>query len=208
MSKDKAVTEVVNRAARVGIPLGEFIGTVKKTYVTGGVTGFQFIPKNYEKYLQALDVAVKLKKMGNDHDVGYIGEVMGSDAKKHGYLISARELSLNSSLHLELSKLKCDAHIDSSGICSFPETGHPLWGGRYDPVKLIPHGIHDLLPSMIGDNVYANTLINPILKRLDLSARVLGQDLILNGKYTPNPLSTGDKDSNIVASLIFKFRSL
>jgi hypothetical protein len=192
------VAKVVERAKPLGIPLMNFVDTVEKVYVTGGVTGFHFKPRRYNELKAAVYNAAKRMVMGIDGDAGAIGAFMASDAHRHGYAISAREYSGGASLHLELSRHKCDAHIDSRGISPGKLNGVPVWADRYDPTQLVNHFIKDLAPSMLTDSkaAFLAPALNPVLKRLTISARLRGRDLMLDGRY---PAGTGAGRRSVIA---------
>ncbi len=182
------VEKVVKQAKSIGIPLLDFVEEVTEVYVQGGVTGFKFFPKNYDNFKSLVQSEEMRTKIGIDSDGGSIGNVMGSDARRHGYSISARQYSAGSSLHLELKNGLCDAHVDSRGITPGDHDRVPLWGDRYDPVRLIPHGINDLLPSILGDSFVGDSfvvksMVNPVLGRLSVEMRYKGNDLITDGRY-------------------------
>lgn len=210
LTQPDEVTKVVKRAKSLGIPLMDFVGKINKTYVTGGVTGFEFQPKSYDEFKAVVSGAAERMKMGVDDEAGDVGCFMGSDAARHGYAISAREFSAGSSLHLELGRLKCDAHVDSQGITPGNHANVPLWGDRYDPIRLIPHGINDLLPSMIGESFVATKMINPVLGRLSIEMRYKGVDLITDGRYPSanilgvSPVQVDKPNNQVMFNLTFE----
>jgi len=183
VSIPKEIEPVVNRARILGIPLITHIDKIIKTYVNGGVRGIKFLPKNYHGLQQSVDRAIRKMVLLDDNFADSIGMIMGSDARSHGYIISARESNPANSLHVELSPVKCDVHIDSNSITT-GQKGFPMWGGQYNPLRFIPHGIKDLAPSMLADSRYsfASPVLAPILSRLDLQLGVNGNQLWLDGK--------------------------
>jgi hypothetical protein len=76
-----------------------------------------------------------------------LGLFMGSDAKKHGFSMSLRSKSETSSVHLEISRYICDAHVDSVSTVA-GTSGRPYWGndGQYNQTRFLDHFIKDLLP--------------------------------------------------------------
>ena len=166
------VVNVLKRATALKIPLRRHIDTIKETYVAGGVQGFKFTPKDYPGLQKAVAEAIKHMVLFNDDFTDAVGAIMGSDARKHGYAVSARERNLYDSLHIELSKRSCDVHLDSTSITTGFK-GFPFWGGHYDPTRFIAHGIKDLAPSYLH-GTWASFL-SPALARLDL-------DLSLNNR--------------------------
>lgn len=163
------IQPVIDRAEALDIPLLDFIDSIIKTYVHGGVTGIKFRPKNYSGLQLSVAKAIRKMVLFDDDYSDSVGTIMGSDARKHGYSVSAREMNLTNSLHVELNKLKCDVHLDSRSIVT-GHTGFPYYGGHYDPTRLIPHGINDLAPSMLADSrlSFLSPVVSPILSRLNL----------------------------------------
>ncbi len=182
ISIPQEVEPVVKRARILGIPLTEHIDEIITTYVQGGVKGIKFRPKNYHGLKQAVDRAIRNMVLLDDNFADSVGMIMGSDARRHGYLVSAREKNPANSLHVELSPKKCDIHLDSHSITT-GEAGFPMWGGQYNPMRFIPHGIKDLAPSMLADSrfSFASPVLAPILSRLDLQLGIKGNQLMLDG---------------------------
>lgn len=206
---------VIKRAELLGIPLTKHIDHIVKTYVDGGVRGIKFLPKNYHGLQLAVDRAIKKMVLLNDNFNDSVGMIIGSDARKHGFIVSAREKNPANSLHVELSSVTCDFHLDSNSITT-GEDGVLKWGGQYNPLRFVPHGIKDLFPSMIEDSrfSFASPLLAPILKRLDLQVNAKGHKLILDGNMPKNnaldnaalsspSLPSGGKSSQIVFTLTF-----
>ena len=176
------IKPVIKRAESVGIPLTNYIDSIIKTYINGGVKGITFRPKNYVGLRQSVIQAIRKMVLFDDNYADTIGGIMGSDARRHGYAISAREKNLTNSLHVELNSKKCDFHLDSRSITT-GEPGFPMWGGHYNPVRFIPHGIRDLAPSMLADSKLSalSPIVSPILSRLDLQLGLNGRQLVLDG---------------------------
>ncbi len=183
VSVPKEIEPVVKRAEILGIRLTKHIDTIIETYVDGGVKGIKFRPKNYHGLQQSVDRAIRKMVLLDDNFADSVGMIMGSDARRHGYLVSAREKNPANSLHVELSPKKCDIHLDSHSITT-GEDGIPMWGGQYNPARFISHGIKDLAPSMLADSrfSFASPVLAPILSRLDLQLGINGNQLMLNGK--------------------------
>ena len=182
------VKKVLQRAQSLQIPLRRFIDCITETYIDGGVQGFKFVPKNYSSLQNVIAAAIKKMVLFNDDYTDSVGAIMGSDARKHGYAVSARERNLINSLHIELSKQKCDVHLDSHSITT-GHIGFPFWGGHYDPTRFIGHGIKDLAPSYLH-GTWASFL-SPALARLDL-------DLSLNARAA----ETGQREAAFLNSNI------
>ena len=197
-ANSQTASEVVcTRANILHIPLQNFVKKITKQYVNGGVTGFEFIPKNYEDYLKVVDIAVIQKALGDDDKAGVVGAVMGSVAHSDGYAMTVREKTFGSSLHLELGKKKCDAHIDSHGICHAQQKhGVPLYAGQYDPTSFFDHGLKDLLPSMLGMKGPSR-----VLNAINLNLRVDGKNQLSNGVFeTDSLVDASNKTVNQPAS--------
>ena len=162
----EAVKRVLERANQLHIPLEQHIERITQSYQHGGVQGFRFNPKDYDKLQEHIAAAIKRMVLKADDYADKVGAFMGSDARKNGFSISARERNATNSLHIELAKSVCDVHLDSRSITTGHQ-GFPFWGGHYDPTRLGPHFLNDLLPCYVAD--YTPSLapfVNPVLKRL------------------------------------------
>ena len=200
-SHPDAVKRVLKRANELEIPLDKHISRVTESYEKGGVQGFRFIPKDYQKLQEHIYAAIKRMVLKADDYADKVGAFMGSDARKNGFSVSARERNATNSLHIELSKSVCDAHLDSRSITTGHQ-GFPFWGGHYDPTRLGPHFLNDLLPFYVSDfTPRAAPFVNPLLKRLGYEVGIKskgptikaldGQDLISGPARDPEGFRIG-----------------
>ena len=192
--KRPEVTAVLSRAKF----LKPYIGEIVEVYTKGGVRGFKFTPTNYGALKGAIDQHLNgfvVDGVGKGGHPDVLGAFMGSDAKKHGFSLSIRSKSSTSSVHIELKKTLCDAHIDSvSTTAAVP--GRPYWGsyGQYNPTAFADHFIKDLLPFYLEDPppipVFGTLLKNPtVYKAFTKGLSRTSVDLKLNERYDPdNPM--------------------
>lgn len=211
MRRSQEVTAVLKRMPF----LANYVGEIVEVYTKGGVRGFKFVPSDYDLLKAAIDRHIqKFVEDGKDAkgDSDAVGAFMGSDAHKHGFLLSLRSKSDTSSVHIELKKGLCDAHIDSVSTTT-ATPGFPQWGnsGQYNPTRFIDHFVKDLLPFYLEDArpyvpVFGTLLKDPkVYQAVTKGLSRTSVDLKLGERYDPaNPLSNMPgapvKDSRITVN--------
>ena len=172
--------------------LKDHIGEIIEVYTKGGVRGFKFVPADYDGLRRKIDEHIQEFVTDGQTSTGQgdmVGAIMGSDAHKHGFLLSLRQKSDYGSLHIELKPDLCDAHVDSVSItANSGQAGN--WGdeGQYDPTKFPDHFVKDLLPFYLEHPppipVFGTLLKNPGV--YDAVTKVLSRtsiDLRIKGRY-------------------------
>lgn len=208
LQNSSQVTAVLKRVPFLRAHIGEIL----EVYTKGGVRGFKFIPKSYNLLKEAIDEHIHrfvVDGTGKNGHPDLLGAFMGSDAKKHGFSLSMRSKSDTSSVHIELKKTLCDAHVDSvSTTVAVP--GRPYWGsyGQYNPTKFADHFIKDLLPFYLEDPppipVFGTLLKDPaVYEAVTRGLSRTSVRLRLNERYDPkNPLGNlpgaPQKDTRLV----------
>ena len=139
----KAYDRVVEHAARLHIPLKNFVSEVKKITVNNPV-GVEFVPhkgKTRDLLLSIIDSG----RFGLDSPSELFGFLAGCNARRSGYKSSFREIGEGQSMHIQIGDSKCDVHIDSVGIARSKDSrGNNI----FDFSKITEHWDRDLRPEL------------------------------------------------------------